>query len=74
MEEATNFNAELEMALKAKAEWFNNERLPGLVESYRLLFTCVKNLNEVMEKKSIITPDPYKFDQRISDIVLSLHQ
>lgn len=70
MEVDVNFLAQLEQALSQKQEWFNNERLQQMLEQYRLLYTCVRNLNELLTKKSLVTPDPYKLDRRISDIVV----
>ncbi len=52
----------------AKQTWFNAERLQSMLEQFRLLHTCVRNLNEVFVKRSLIQPDPYKLETRISDI------
>ncbi|MCR4736191.1 MAG: hypothetical protein K5829_14435 [Treponema sp.] len=68
MEENTNFDITLQTALTAKQDWYNSTRLPELLESYRLLFSSVKKLNELFVSKSLITADPYKFDKRISEI------
>ncbi|MDE6774169.1 MAG: hypothetical protein K2J14_06030, partial [Treponemataceae bacterium] len=56
-------------AVEAKAEWYDHDVLPGLLEQYRLLHTCVKNIFDFLVKKSLIVPDPYKLDKKISDIV-----
>lgn len=69
MEENT-FNRELQAALTAKMAWFNTERLQELIVQYRLLQTCVGNLFDTFTKKSIIVPDPYRLDKKISDIVV----
>lgn len=55
-------------AVEAKTEWYDHDVLPGLLEQYRLLHTCVKNIFDFLVKKSLITPDPYKLDRKISDI------
>ncbi len=70
-EKITNFINELEQALTLKQEWFNNEKLPEILQIYRMHYTCVKNLNEILIKKSLIEKDPYKLDKRISDIVVT---
>lgn len=70
MEVDSNFSLQLEQALSAKQAWFNAERLQYMLEQYRLHYTCVKNVNELLTKKSLVTPDPYKLDRRISDIVV----
>ena len=64
------FTSQLETALMAKQSWFNSDKLQQLLEQYRLLHTCVRNLNEVLIKRSLIHPDPYKLETRISDIGL----
>ena len=68
--EESNFAKELQVAVSQKQEWFNTIALAQLLEQYRLLHTCVKNLYETFVKKSLIVPDPYRLDKRISDIVL----
>lgn len=68
MEEVLNFTKQLSEALLEKQNWFNNDRLQQLLEQYRLLHTCVQNLDEVLVKRSLIQPDPYKLDTRISEI------
>lgn len=70
MEVDSNFSLQLEQALSAKQDWFNAERLQYMLEQYRLHYTCVRNVNELLTKKSLVTPDPYKLDRRISDIVV----
>ena len=62
------FTNQLEVALMAKQTWFNTDRLQKMLEQFRLLFTCVRNLNEVLIKRSLIQPDPYKLEARISEI------
>ena len=62
------FTSQLETALMAKQGWFNTDRLQYMLEHFRLLHTCVHNLNEVLVKRSLIHPDPYKLETRISDI------
>lgn len=65
-----SFSNELQIALKQKQEWFNSECLQELLLQYRLLHTCVKTLYDAFIKKSLIVPDPYRLDKKISDIVL----
>lgn len=68
--EEQNFNSELQAALNAKMAWFNTERLQELIVQYRLLQTCVGNIFDTFTKKSIIVPDPYRLDKRISEITV----
>lgn len=68
--EEYNFDAELQAALSKKQEWYNLESLQELLNEYRLMHTCVKNLYECFVKKSLIQPDPYRLDKKISEIVV----
>jgi len=65
-----NFNQALQEALSKKQEWYNSECLQELLSQYRLLHTCVRNLYESFLKKSLIIPDPYRLDKKISSIVV----
>ena len=68
--EEYNFDAELQAVLSKKQEWYNSESLQELLNEYRLMHTCVKNLYECFVKKSLIQPDPYRLDKKISEIVV----
>ena len=70
MEENQNFVERLESAILKKKEWFDSTQLPSALEQYRLMLVCVKTVNENLVKRSIITPDPYKWDKRISEVVV----
>lgn len=68
--EEDNFAKELQAALSKKQEWYNSECLQELLMQYRLMHTCVKTLYETFVKKSLITPDPYRLDKKISEIIV----
>lgn len=51
MEESVDFINQLKEQLRNKAEWFNSQQLPAMLNHYRLLHTCVKNLYEALVKK-----------------------
>ena len=68
--EVDNFNQELQQALSKKQEWYNSECLQELLSQYRLMHACVRNLYENFVKKSLIVPDPYRLDKKISSIVV----
>ena len=68
MSERVEFNAALKNAIDEKTTWFNSEELPKLLEGYRLLHTCIKNLYDLLAKRALITPDPYKLEKKITDI------
>lgn len=67
--EENSFSQAVFDAVEAKGAWYDREELPALLEQYRLLHTCVRNVFDFLVKKSLITPDPYKLDKKISDIV-----
>lgn len=69
MESSNDFGQQVIAAVDERTAWFNGTELPKLQEAYRLHLTCVRNLSEALIKKSLITPDPYKNDKKISDIV-----
>ena len=68
--EVDNFVNELQTALNKKQEWYNSVRLQELLMQYRLMYACVKTLFENFVKKSLIVPDPYRLDKKISEIVV----
>ena len=68
MENGNNFTDTLLQAVEEKAQWYDNDELPRILENYRLLHTCVKVIFDFLVKKAMITPDPYKLDKKISDI------
>ena len=68
--EEEKFREQLQQALSQKQDWYNSECLQELLSQYRLLHTCVRNLYESFVKKSLIVPDPYRLDKKISAIVV----
>lgn len=62
------FNSQFLEAVDAKAAWFNSSQLPKIQEDYRLHFTCINNLTEALEKRGLITADPYKKDKKITNV------
>lgn len=63
------FNKRFLAAVDARRIQFDTVDLPQSQEDYRLHLTCIQNLIGAFEKKSLITPDPYKKDKKISGIV-----
>ena len=63
-----NYLDSLKTAVKEKTDWFNFAELPKLLENYRLLHTCIKNIYSILLQRALITPDPYKLEKKISDI------
>ena len=68
--EGSKFSEQLQEALSKKQEWYNSECLQELLGQYRLMHACVKNLYECFVKKSLIVPDPYRLDKKISEITV----
>ncbi len=68
MADSLKFTEKLKDAIKAKSDWLNSESLPKMLDHYRLLHTCVRNIYETLVKRSLITPDPYKLEIKISEI------
>lgn len=68
MEQNENFIEQLYNAVLEKSAWFDKSVLPEILDSYRMLHTCVSNLISALEKKSLIHPDPYKKDKKIVGI------
>ena len=64
-----DFETRFLSAVDSKVQWFDSTELPKLQDDYRLHLTCTRNLIDAMVKKSIINPDPYKKDKKISNIV-----
>ncbi|MCR5219087.1 hypothetical protein [Treponema sp.] len=64
-----DFNSKIIAAIEEKGIWFDTQELPKLQEDYRLHLTCVRNLFEAMVNKNLLTPDPYKKDKKISEII-----
>jgi hypothetical protein len=63
-----DFGAKFLAALKEKEAWLNSTLLPKIHDDYRLHLTCLNNLVEALSKKSLITPDPYQKDKKITQI------
>ena len=68
MADPMEFSQKVIEATQAKIDWYNANAMPELVEEYRLFHTCVKNLYDLMIKKSLLKPDPYKLEKKISGI------
>ena len=68
--EASNqdFNATVIAAVEEKQEWFDSTVLPKMQENYRLHLTCVNNIIDTLTRKSLIVPDPYQKDKKITGI------
>ncbi len=68
MGNSNDFSPKLIEAVTAKAQWYDEIVMPKILETYRLLHTCTKNLYDLLIKKSIIKEDPYRLDKEISGL------
>lgn len=68
MEETLDFSSQLHKLIAQKTEWYNGTEFPRMLDLYRLLHACVKNIYEFLIEKRIINEDPYRFDKKISEI------
>ena len=70
MTENENFNQKIISAAEEREKWFDNVELPKLLEDYRLHFSCLRNIFDNLVKRSLVVPDPYKNDSRVTEISL----
>lgn len=68
MEDNSQFMQQLEAALNQKQEWFNSSSLPEVLNQYRVLNSCIRNIYDLLKKKGLLNPDPYASDGQISEI------
>lgn len=67
--ERAEFNQKLSDSIQKKAQWFDTTSLPKALEDLKLLHTCVRNIYDVLLKRSLVVPDPYREDVNITKIV-----
>lgn len=70
MEESLNYTARLETALEARIKFIEEKRLPQMKENFRLFQTLFENIYNILLRKSLIQEDPYKYEQKISEVSL----
>ncbi|HBG66897.1 MAG TPA: hypothetical protein DDW78_10565 [Treponema sp.] len=68
-EPTADFNSQVIAAIEAKKDWYDTTLLPKVQEHYRTHLAYVRSLFDTLVKRSIIQPDPYKHDSKISSIV-----
>ncbi|MCR5612641.1 hypothetical protein [Treponema sp.] len=62
------FTKQVIQAVDTRVAYYNSDILPQILEKYRLIHTCVKNIIDVLIQRSLIKPDPYKHEKKISDV------
>jgi hypothetical protein len=68
MSEPEGFQAQLESAVEAKRRFLDENTLPRLKESFRTFQSLFENLYNILMRKSLVQEDPYKYEQKISEI------
>lgn len=62
------FSQELIEAANSKLSWFNQTALPKLLDEYRSFHSVFSTLQNMLEKKGLLIPDPYRMDAHITKI------
>lgn len=62
------FTNQLLEAANAKLAWFNQNALPKLLDEYRSFHSVFSTLQNLLEKKGLLIPDPYRMDAHITKI------
>ena len=68
MSESEGFQALLAEAVEAKSRFLTEKTLPQLRESFRMFETLFENLYNILLRKALIQEDPYKYEQKVSEI------
>ena len=68
MQTPTDFDQEVQQALEARRTLLHEKRIPELKQEFHLFHSSFRALTQVLEKKGILHPDPYKNDERISEV------
>lgn len=68
MEAENNFLTKLEIVLEQHRESLDNKELPSLKETIRLFTSAFEGIYNLLLKKGLISEDPYKYEQKISEI------
>ncbi len=69
MADNEEFNKTVILAATEMEQHFNIKKLPATQDNYRLHLTCVRNLFDSLTRASLIKPDPYKGDKKITKII-----
>ncbi len=68
-ENTQDFNEKVIAAVESKVNWYNTSQLPKVQDDYRMHLVCVNNIIDTLVRRSLIVPDPYKKDKKISSVV-----
>jgi len=68
MEGEQPFGARVAQAIENRRSAIENEELPRLKELFRVFHTSFQGLHQLLIRKGLVQQDPYKNEQKISDI------
>ena len=68
MSNQDEFSQELIEAANNKLNWFNQKALPKLLDEYRSFHSVFASLQNMLEKKGLLVPDPYRMDAHITKV------
>ncbi|MCK4516266.1 MAG: hypothetical protein KAU31_13475 [Spirochaetaceae bacterium] len=71
MEGDSSFIAALTEAIEQRRRHIEHTELPNLKEQFMVFHASLRSLIVVLVRKGLIQEDPYKLDQKISDIVMA---
>jgi len=70
MADTGDFSADLERVIAEHRQFLERKALPRLKEQFQIYQTGVKSIVSVLVRKSLIKEDPYKHEQKISEVTL----
>jgi len=68
MDESAQFTAQLENAVSARGEYIEAHVIPKLKEQFRSMRSSFEAIHNVLKKKGLIKEDPYRYEERISEL------
>ena len=68
MEDADTYSAKLDAALAEYGEQVNTKDMPVLKDQFSLFTTVFEGFINILMKKGLITEDPYKYEEKISEV------
>lgn len=70
MEEKLSHVDEMEGALDRRREYIEGTELPQIKEKFRNLLGTFQSIRNVLLRKSLVEEDPYKYEQKISEVTI----
>ena len=70
MEDNLNWIDRLENALSDKRESLESRELPAMKKQFSLYQSHYEGMYNILLKKSLIQEDPYKYDEKISEVTV----